>query len=164
MSSKFLDILTLPDALFTFVFISSIRTWEKLQFLHFFSIFWAPVAISSNRANCQQKSKLRLPSPRLPAKSPKSPNQSGGRWIALELSGHSAALLTSPIDRRSWRKRSREKIVKKLSKIPKSPIIWLLAMSGRAYQVMSRFCPGVPDISRIGMLVSKKTVFFRLSF
>ena len=31
------------------------------------------------------------------------------------------------------------------SKVPKSPIIWLWPLSGRGYQVMSRFCPGVPD-------------------
>ena len=53
-------------------------------------------------------------------------------------------LLTSLI-RNSWRKRSRKEIVKKMSKVPKRPIIWLLLLSGRGYQVISRFCPGVPD-------------------
>ena len=73
------DITWYPQ--FTFVSISTIGSSKCLHFQHFFSIFRNPVAISSNRANCQQLSKL---------------TATGKRRISSRLSGPSLRSLSCP--------------------------------------------------------------------
>ena len=56
---KNFDITWYPT--YDFVSVSSLRTWKFPLFPHFFQDFESPLAISSNRANRQQKSNRRAP-------------------------------------------------------------------------------------------------------
>ena len=105
------------------------------------------MAISLNRANRQQKSNRR------------APNRFRTAWALSNVSAEIALKparfrAVCPLSRCKQSETGRKSLIaplkyiipKTLCEMPKNHIIWLWPLSGRGYQVMSRFCPGVPDL------------------